>query len=230
MRVHDEPFHNDLQQPEDLTMAKRSIDEGDSKSRLDGWEKCFSKTYNKEYWFNSADGTKSWTDPHKKTKGNEEKAAKTESSLKKVEIAEAQPKVAIIVPYRDASEERTREQQLRRFVPEMCKYLNESGADYGIFIIEQSDDKRKFNRGKLLNIGFDIACKHNCSIFIFHDVDLLPSKELQPYYLQLPTDKPIHIARVWDRYNANPSYFGGVVSFSKEMFERVNGFPNTFWG
>lgn len=215
----------------DLVMAKRSIDEGDSKGSLGGWEKCFSKTYNAEYWFNSADGTKSWTDPHKKTRSNEEESIKVESSKQKeAAINNSQPKVAIIVPYRDASQERTREQQLRRFVPEMCKYLDNSGANYEIFIIEQSDDKRKFNRGKLLNIGFDIACKHKCSILIFHDVDLLPSQELQPYYLQLPTDKPIHIARVWDRYNANPSYFGGVVSFSKEMFERVNGFPNTFWG
>lgn len=210
------------------TMAKRGIDDVTS----DGWEKCFSKTYNKEYWFNSLDGTKSWTDPHKKTKSGTAADSSAESDPKSVSIGKtiAQPKVAIIVPYRDVSKERTREQQLHRFVPEMCKYLDKSGADYEIFIVEQSDDKRKFNRGKLLNIGFDIACKQNCSIFIFHDVDLLPSLELQPYYLQLPTENPIHIARVWDRYNSNPSYFGGVVSFSKQMFERVNGFPNTFWG
>lgn len=211
-------------------MAKRNMDEAPS----EGWEKCFSKTYNKEYWFNSVDGTKSWTDPHKKPKSGENEEAKTatndtNTNTDKIDVS-LQPKVAIIVPYRDVSKERTREQQLQRFVPEMCKYLDASVADYEIFIVEQSNDRRKFNRGKLLNIGFDLACKQNCSIFIFHDVDLLPSAELRPYYLQLPTEKPIHIARVWDRYNSNPSYFGGVVSFSKEMFERVNGFPNTFWG
>ena len=207
-------------------MAKRNIDEIPS----DGWEKCFSKTYNKEYWFNSVDGTKSWTDPHKKSKGDEGEETDSAKANTNKREAISRPKVAIIVPYRDVSKERIREQQLYRFVPEMCKYLDASGADYEIFIVEQSNDKRKFNRGKLLNIGFDIACKQNCSIFIFHDVDLLPSLELRPYYTQLPSEKPIHIARVWDRYNSNPSYFGGVVSFSKEMFERVNGFPNTFWG
>lgn len=25
-------------------------------------------------------------------------------------------------------------------------------------------------------------------------------------------------------------YFGGVVAFSREDFEKINGFPNTFWG
>lgn len=35
-------------------------------------------------------------------------------------------------------------------------------ADYHIYIIEQTDDKRKLNRGKLLNIGFDLARNGSC--------------------------------------------------------------------
>jgi hypothetical protein len=69
--------------------------------------------------------------------------------------------------------------------------------------------------------------KHD--VFVFHDVDLLPSPELGRWYAKMPT-KPIHIARVWDRYSNNPKYFGGVVSFSKSDFRRINGYPNTFWG
>mmetsp|Transcript_47473 Transcript_47473/g.100875 ORF Transcript_47473/g.100875 Transcript_47473/m.100875 type:complete len:164 (+) Transcript_47473:98-589(+) len=42
--------------------------------------------------------------------------------------------------------------------------------------------------------------------------------------------KPLHIARVWDRYANNPKYFGGIVSFSEEDMKRINGYPNTFWG
>jgi len=35
---------------------------------------------------------------------------------------------------------------------------------------------------------------------------------------------------VWNRYNNNPKYFGGIVAFNMEDFEQLNGFPNNFWG
>ena len=46
-------------------------------------------------------------------------------------------------------------------------------ASFHIFILEQSRDGRKFNRGKLLNAGFDMSC-NDYDVYIFHDVDLLP--------------------------------------------------------
>ena len=101
--------------------------------------------------------------------------------------------------------------------------------------IEQSNDERKFNRGKLLNIGFDYALKRSMKhppkhdIFIFHDVDLLPQQDVSDWYAKFPT-KPTHIARVWDRYSNNNKYFGGIVSFSEADMKRINGYPNTFWG
>lgn len=165
--------------------------------------------------------------------------------------------VAIIVPYRDIHPKQQRKKHLQQFVPFMLKFLSKqltkgTVLDYHIYIIEQSDDNRKFNRGKLLNIGFDVARKNkgrrkpttsgnkeddemenmvNHDVFIFHDVDLLPTNEevLAPYYTQFPT-VPIHIARVWDRYSNNPKYFGGIVSFSSSDMKRINGYPNTFWG
>jgi hypothetical protein len=105
-------------------------------------------------------------------------------------------------------------------------------SNYHIYIVEQSDDGRKFNRGKLLNIGFDYARKHkgnNHDVFIFHDVDLLPQDDLLFWYAKFP-QVPIHIARVWGRYSNNPKYFGGVVSFSSSDYKRINGYPNNFWG
>lgn len=48
-----------------------------------------------------------------------------------------------------------------------------SRSSFHIFVIEQSLDQRKFNRGKLLNAGFDMA-RNDYDVFIFHDVDLLP--------------------------------------------------------
>ena len=60
-------------------------------------------------------------------------------------------------------------------------------------------------------------------------MDLLPSDALGPEYGKFP-QRPLHIARVWDRYSNNPKYFGGIVSFSAEDMVRINGYPNTFWG
>ena len=136
-----------------------------------------------------------------------------------LELAD-QTSVAIIVPFRDIHEAQKRAAHLSQFVPHMNRLLGklmQKGlvSDYHIYIVEQSDDKRKFNRGKLLNIGFEIATKHHTKpdakgrrhpphdVFIFHDVDLLPSDDLGPWYAKFPT-KPLHIARVWNRYSGNP--------------------------
>ena len=113
----------------------------------------------------------------------------------------------------------------------MNRFLSQRKNEFHIYIIEQSNDNRKFNRGKLLNIGFDIACKNGCKNFIFHDVDLIPSNDLiDTYYTDPDTTGPIHIAKVWNRYSLNEDYFGGIVSFSETQFRSINGFPNNYWG
>jgi len=146
------------------------------------------------------------------------------------------PNVAIIVPFRDIHKDQKRAHHLKLFVPHMKQFLDKQIAnrrisDYHIYIIEQSNDNRKFNRGKLLNIGFDYAKKSNVlhDVFIFHDVDLLPGDDLGIWYSRFPKT-PLHIARVWSRYSNNPKYFGGIVSFSASDMKRINGYPNTFWG
>jgi hypothetical protein len=173
------------------------------KNDCDNWSKQHSKTHNREYWFNTITGKTSWTRPFKTN-------------------------TAIIIPFRDDTKEKIRTKQLDQFISYMTDFLKNEGC-YHIFVIEQSDDKRKFNRGKLLNIGYKIAIKsQDFTHFIFHDVDLLPSKELLPYYVD-PGDNIVHIAKVWKRYDSS-KYFGGVVSFPKKEYEKINGFPNNFWG
>lgn len=139
------------------------------------------------------------------------------------------PKVAVIVPFRDLHSEQKRQQHLTKFVPELTAFLTASGKAFFIYIVEQSSDGRKFNRGKLLNIGFELACRDGCQVFVLHDVDLIPSVELLPWYTRVP-EQPVHIARVWNRYSNNPKYFGGIVAFSEVQFRQINGFPNNFWG
>lgn len=138
---------------------------------------------------------------------------------------------AIIVPFRESdSVNKTRTKQLNRFTAFMADYLK--GHKYHIIVIEQSDDNRKFNRGMLLNIGFEYAYTSDFGFtnYVFHDVDLLPSEELKEYYIETPGKNPVHIAAVWDRYNSNPRYFGGIVAFRGDIFDKVNGYPNNFWG
>ena len=141
--------------------------------------------------------------------------------------------VAVIVPFRDLHPEQNRSEHLKKFVPHMIEFLrrqqknngNSQHAidDYHIYIVEQSDDDRKFNRGKLLNIGFDYAKRTRPhDVFIFHDVDLLPGDDLGSWYSRFPR-RPIHIARCWERYSNNPKYFGGIVSFSASDMRRING-------
>ena len=177
------------------------------------------------------------------------KKAKTSSAVKYPESARrnkqaAKPdldldgsktNVAIIVPFRDLHPSQNRAQHLARFVPHMTAFLSKQVAtgnvkDFHIYIVEQSSDGRKFNRGKLLNIGFDYAKRaRSHDVYIFHDVDLLPGDDLGTWYSRFPKT-PIHIARCWDRYSNNPKYFGGIVSFSASDMKRINGYPNTFWG
>eukprot|EP00569_Conticribra_weissflogii_P009854 CAMPEP_0171372014 /NCGR_PEP_ID=MMETSP0879-20121228/9018_1 /TAXON_ID=67004 /ORGANISM="Thalassiosira weissflogii, Strain CCMP1336" /LENGTH=333 /DNA_ID=CAMNT_0011880699 /DNA_START=86 /DNA_END=1084 /DNA_ORIENTATION=+ len=180
-----------------------------------------------------------------KSDASDSSSSRPAKSLKPANVnANANPStgnsLAIIVPYRDLHASQQRAKHLAKFTPHMKQFLSNLKSqnkiqDYHIYIIEQSDDQRKFNRGKLLNIGFDYALqrstrhppKHN--VFIFHDVDLLPDRDLEDWYARYPTI-PTHIARVWDRYANNPKYFGGIVSFSEEDMKRINGYPNTFWG
>ena len=202
-----------------------------------GWTRGVSKTLNRPYYYHRESRHTQW---HFPTPTEAKDPVGTKQRMLQNKKQKKLNSIAIIVPYRDLHASQNRARHLNQFIPHMKKFLNNlvntnKISDYHIYIIEQSDDKRKFNRGKLLNIGFDFAIKrsekhpprHN--VFIFHDVDLLPQDDLSEYYAKYPS-KPIHIARVWDRYNNNQKYFGGIVSFSEDDMKRINGYPNTFWG
>ena len=137
---------------------------------------------------------------------------------------------AIIVPYRDNLDgSQVRYKQMRKFIKVMPTYLKKLGKKYTfkIIIIEQGN-KKKFNRGVLLNVGFLLA-EHNVDYFIFHDVDLFPDNDMLKYYGCYPF-KPIHLAHIWTKYSVSGKYFGGVNSFNKEDFRKINGYPNNYWG
>ncbi len=140
-------------------------------------------------------------------------------------ITDTRYNIAIIIPHRD------RIQHLIRFkshMESMNKLLNNN--HYDVYVIDQNNAD-KFNRGFLLNMGYLIAKKHKSyDRYIFHDVDSYPDEELFKLYFKY-INLNIHYAspNLGYKYN-NYTFFGGIISFNSVDFEKINGFPNTFFG
>ncbi|XP_060092970.1 beta-1,4-galactosyltransferase 1 [Heteronotia binoei] len=133
-------------------------------------------------------------------------------------------KVAIIIPFRN------RDEHLKYWLNYLHPILQRQQLDYGIYVINQGGEET-FNRAKLLNIGFVEALKeydYNC--FVFSDVDLIPMDDRNTYKCY---DQPRHLSVSMDKFGFRlpyNQYFGGVSALSKEQFEKINGFPNNYWG
>ena len=134
-------------------------------------------------------------------------------------------KTAIIVPYRD-NKYQDRKSQLEQFIEHFHDYIK----NLDVYIVEQSDDGKKFNRGCLLNCGYDIAKKKKkYDMYIFHDVDLLSPNSVRNIYTY-KSKNPIHIASLWkEKYNFL-NFFGGITSFDSDTYNKINGYPNNFFG
>lgn len=127
-------------------------------------------------------------------------------------------KLGVIVPYRK------RPGHLRKFRQSIKSYLK--NQDYELIVVEQADDL-PFNRGKLLNIGFEYAVRKQCDYVVFHDVDMLPIDVDYSY-----SDVPIHLANGFTNSDREifDTYFGGVTLFPVDLFKKVNGYSNEYWG
>ena len=128
-------------------------------------------------------------------------------------------KISIIVPYRN------REEHMKQFIPHMEKTLKSENIDFEIVIVHQADDK-KFNRAKLLNVGFQES--PDSDYYAFHDVDMLPIDSDYSF-----PDGPTHLATEAEQFGYKlpyDGYFGGVTLFDKESFIKINGYSNSYWG
>jgi predicted glycosyltransferase involved in capsule biosynthesis len=130
----------------------------------------------------------------------------------------------IIIPYRN------REEHLNKFIPHYSNLLNNIK-----FLVIEQDDEELFNRGMLMNIGFDIASKNEeDKYFTFHDVDMLYIGENIKNVYSYP-ETPTHIATACEQFDYKMpynKYFGGVCLFNESDFKKINGFSNKFkgWG
>ena len=121
----------------------------------EGWSKGLSRTLKRPYYYHVASQHTQW---HFPTPKEAKDPHGTKERLRNEQHAKRQRKlnsVAIIVPYRDLHPTQNRARHLQQFVPHMKKILSKlvsknAISDYHIYIIEQSDDGRKFNRGTSL--------------------------------------------------------------------------------
>ena len=133
----------------------------------------------------------------------------------------------ILVPYRAGEDQPHRKAQLDRFLSHMPHVLGES--PYQIVVCQQNEGA-KFNRGSILNCGFQACAPQRGDSVIFHDVDLLPSQDLRPYYDgDNYSGKVVHIGNLFERYPSE-HYIGGVLRMPAETFRKINGFPNLYFG
>jgi thiol-disulfide isomerase/thioredoxin len=103
------------------------------------------------------------------------------------------------------------------FYEYIYKLLITNNINYFHIFIIKSDNK---NIGELYNIGFDYIQSYNeFNTFIFHESNILPKDNLGQYYNIYPIN-PIHIS-----YN-NTKSLDGIISFNKEDFIKINGYPN----
>ena len=130
--------------------------------------------------------------------------------------------VAIIIPVRD------RYDQLSILLRHLLPLLKQKNKHFRVFVIEQNE-KHSFNKGKLLNIGFKESQKYFPYTFVFHDVDLLAESPQVMYGCE---ESPTHVSTLLDTFNYKLIYnymFTGVQMFTKQDYEEVNGFSNSFW-
>ena len=136
--------------------------------------------------------------------------------------------LGVCIPYRDTGDG-VRKEHLDTLVPYLTKFLNDRNIKHKIFIGHQVDDKL-FNRSGTKNAAFLAAKEEGCDYVAFHDVDMLPEDGADYSY---PEDNPVHIATYlsqWDYNLRDIEYFGGVVLFTIEQFEEVNGYHANYWG
>jgi len=155
---------------------------------------------------------------------NKKIAPKLDFGSGKTTVTPAKPdhskkKMAVIIPYRN------RPANLKKLLTALKQHP--IANPYHIYVVQQSNDGRSFNKGKLLNAGF-LLLKDQYDYFCFHDVDLLPVNADYSY-----PEQPTHLATRASQFGyamPYPEYFGGVVMFNKADFEAINGSSNMYWG
>uniref|UniRef100_A0A1I8AB40 Beta-1,4-N-acetylgalactosaminyltransferase n=1 Tax=Steinernema glaseri TaxID=37863 RepID=A0A1I8AB40_9BILA len=134
----------------------------------------------------------------------------------------ARHKVAIIIPYRD------RHSHLTRLLNFLYPILRQQRIDFRFIVTEQYGDDL-FNKGRIMNAAFRLAENLNVDCVIFHDVDMFPQDDRNPY--GCPTT-PRHLGAFVSNLGYQLWYkeiVGGALAINMGDYRSVNGYSNMYW-
>ena len=123
----------------------------------------------------------------------------------------------ILIPYRK------RKEHLKYFIENTVPKLIEKVNNLEILIVKQCNGK-KFNRGKLMNVGYKYYDNSN-NFYITQDVDINPIHNSS--LIQYNRNVGNSILRI---FSSKFDTLGGIVKFKGSSFEKINGFTNNYWG
>ncbi len=151
-------------------------------------------------------------------------------------ITQLKKNLVIIVPYRD------RPEQLKIFLFHSKIYFNEDKLDkylnLKICVLEQANDK-PFNYGRLSNAGYLIN-EDFLDYVVINNVDFLPMIADYSYsenpillikhgHMNLPM-QPSKKSKWVVKGTKRENFFGNSVLIPKNVFKKVNGYSNSYWG
>lgn len=133
------------------------------------------------------------------------------------------PKLGIIVPYRDRSD------QLEEFLAETTRFFAADPVNVAIsprFLIVEQGPGLPFNRGGLINVGFRFLSPE-VDYICLHDVDRIPVDADYRWPKQ-----PLMIIRhgLPLPQSLIDVLLSSVVLLQKQHFAAANGFSNGYWG
>ena len=138
-------------------------------------------------------------------------------------ISHKEKKLAIIIPLLCDVDVCDMEKIMCKHYKNFEKALKLIKRKYKVFYINQVQDGRPINIGKLLNSGYQIANKEGYELFLFQPSNLIPKLDIMDYYNTYPNE-PISFEDNIENYNL------GCMLFTKEDFKKCNGYTNDLWG
>ncbi len=87
----------------------------------------------------------------------------------------------------------------------------------------------------MLNNNLTNQHTEGADYFCFHDVDTLPvkadpAKNLSVVEYTYNPQAPTHLNVRGNRYHHMYNFIGGAIMFTRDQYEKVNGFGNNFYG